>query len=88
MVTSASRLMGPTHPGRPATEEPHVKKTMKGKREKCDLICRIDQVYELNNCFGIFSLKVCQDELGILEDEFDDLKQLFQVGIWFSVIFR
>ena len=44
MVTSVSRLMGPTHPGRPETEEPHVKKSMKGKREKCDYICRIDQV--------------------------------------------
>merc|ERR1711970_1683871 len=57
MVTSTSR-----HPGRPANEEPHVKKTMRGKREKVDLICRVDQ-----------------DELGIQEDEFDDLKQLFQM---------
>merc|ERR1719431_2291826 len=35
---------------------------MRGKREKVDLICRVDQ-----------------DELGIQEDEFDDLKQLFQM---------
>eukprot|EP00090_Calanus_glacialis_P033004 TRINITY_DN54707_c0_g1_i1.p1 TRINITY_DN54707_c0_g1~~TRINITY_DN54707_c0_g1_i1.p1 ORF type:complete len:222 (-),score=65.89 TRINITY_DN54707_c0_g1_i1:110-775(-) len=62
MVTSVSRLMGPTHPGRPETEEPHVKKSMKGKREKCDYICRIDQ-----------------DELGIVEDEFEDLTQLFKM---------
>ena len=36
-------LLGPTHPGRPANEEPHVKKTMKNKKEKIELICRIDQ---------------------------------------------
>ena len=36
-------LLGPTHPGRPANEEPHVKKTMKNKKEKIELICRVDQ---------------------------------------------
>ena len=36
-------LLGPTHPGRPANEEPHVKKFMKNKKEKIELICRIDQ---------------------------------------------
>ena len=36
-------MLGPTHPGRPANEDPHVKKTMKGKTEKIELICRIDQ---------------------------------------------
>ena len=25
-------LLGPTHPGRPSTEEPHVKKSMKNKK--------------------------------------------------------
>ena len=72
MVTSASRvcLAGSqrTHPGRPETEDPHVKKTMKNKREITEYICKVDQ-----------------DELGILEDEFDDLKDLFKVvtyNIW------
>ena len=36
-------LLGPTHPGRPPTEEPHVKKTMKNKKERIELICRVDQ---------------------------------------------
>ena len=36
-------LLGPSHPGRPANEEPHVKKTMKNKKEKIELICRVDQ---------------------------------------------
>ena len=36
-------LLGPTHPGRPANEEPHVKKTMKNKKEKIELICKVDQ---------------------------------------------
>ena len=36
-------LLGPSHPGRPANEEPHVKKTMKGKVENIELICRVDQ---------------------------------------------
>ena len=36
-------LLGPTPPGRPANEEPHVKKTMKNKKEKIELICRVDQ---------------------------------------------
>ena len=36
-------LLGPTHPGRPGNEEPHVKKTMKNKKEKIELICRVDQ---------------------------------------------
>ena len=57
-------LLGPTHPGRPANEEPHVKKTMKNKKEKIELICRVDQ-----------------EELGFDEDEFDDLKALFLVGV-------
>ena len=87
MVKSTSHLrpLGPTHPGRPENEEPHVKKTMKGKVENIDLICRIDQVqiswYILD--LGI-SINV-KDELGYLEDEFDDLKELFKVtssDIW------
>ena len=65
-MTSASRvcLAGSqrTHPGRPENEDPHVKKTMKNKREITEYICKVDQ-----------------DELGILEDEFDDLKDLFKV---------
>ena len=65
-MTSASRvcLAGSqrTHPGRPETEDPHVKKTMKGKKEITEYICKVDQ-----------------DELGIMEDEFDDLKDLFKV---------
>ena len=65
-MTSASKicLSGSqrTHPGRPETEDPHVKKTMKAKREITEYICKVDQ-----------------DELGILEDEFDDLKDLFKV---------
>ena len=44
MVKSVSRNMGPTHPGRPTNEEPHVKKTKKGTREKVDLLCTVDQV--------------------------------------------
>ena len=36
-------LLGPTHPGRPNSEEPHVKKSMKNKKEKIELICRVDQ---------------------------------------------
>ena len=46
MVKSASHIrpFGPTHPGRPENEAPHVKKTMKGKIEIVELICRIDQV--------------------------------------------
>jgi hypothetical protein len=46
MVKSTSHIkqLGPTHPGRPTNEEPHVKKTMKGKTEKVELICKIDQV--------------------------------------------
>ena len=35
-------MLGPTHPGRPSNEDPHVKKTMKGKTEKIELICRVD----------------------------------------------
>ena len=42
-VLNITGLLGPTHPGRPANEEPHVKKTMKNKKEKIELICRIDQ---------------------------------------------
>ena len=38
-----SHLLGPAHPGRPSNEEPHVKKTMKNKKEKIELICRVDQ---------------------------------------------
>jgi hypothetical protein len=46
MVKSTSHIkqLGPTHPGRPQNEESHVKKTMKGKTEKVELICKIDQV--------------------------------------------
>ena len=67
-MTSASRIClagnqtQRTHPGRPETEEPHIKKTMKNKKEITEYICKVDQ-----------------DELGILEDEFDDLKDLFKV---------
>ena len=39
-----------------------MKKTMKGKKEITEYICKVDQ-----------------DELGIMEDEFDDLKDLFKV---------
>jgi len=53
-------MMAPLHSGRPADEEPHIKKTMKGKSEKIELICRINQ-----------------EELGYLEDEYEDLKALF-----------
>ena len=77
MVNSNSRLLGPTHPGRPENEEPHVKRTMKGKKEKVDLICRVDQVGWILLLFLI--LDMSKDELGIQEDEFEDLKQLFQV---------
>ena len=42
-VLNITGLLGPTHPGRPSNEEPHVKKTMKNKKEKIELICRIDQ---------------------------------------------
>ena len=38
-VLNITGLLGPTHPGRPANEEPHVKKTMKNKKEKIELIC-------------------------------------------------
>ena len=55
-------LLGPTHPGRPPTEEPHVKKTMKNKKERIELICRVDQ-----------------DQLGLQEDDYDDLKALFEL---------
>ena len=41
--TSGAKL-GPTHPGRPQDEEPHVKKTIKGKREISEYIVRVDQV--------------------------------------------
>ena len=65
-MTSASRIClagnQRTHPGRPETEDPHVKKTTKNKREIIEYICKVDQ-----------------DGLGILEDEFDDLKDLFKV---------
>lgn len=55
-------MLAPLHSGRPSDEEPHVKKTMKGKTEKIELICRINQ-----------------EELGYLEDEYEDLKALFQM---------
>ena len=55
-------LLGPTHPGRPPSEEPHVKKTMKNKKERIELICRVDQ-----------------DQLGLQEDDYDDLKALFEL---------
>ena len=45
-----------------------MKKTMKGKREITEYICKVDQ-----------------DELGILEDEFDDLKDLFKVVTIFGL---
>ena len=61
-LSASGAKLGPTHPGRPGDEEPHVKKTMRGKREITEYICKVDQ-----------------DELGILEDEFDDLKDLFKV---------
>ena len=60
---------GPTHPGRPQDEEPHVKVTFKEKREIAEYICRVDQ-----------------DQLGIMEEEFDDLKSLFQVCIFMKII--
>ena len=41
--TSHVRALGPTHPGRPADEEPHVKRTMKGKTEKVELISKVDE---------------------------------------------
>ena len=44
--TSGAKL-GPTHPGRPQDEEPHVKKTVKGKREISEYIVRVDQVRNL-----------------------------------------
>ena len=45
VVKSASRVcLGSTHPGRPENEEPHVKKTMKNKREITEYICKVDQV--------------------------------------------
>ena len=55
-------LLGPLHPGRPANEEPHVKKSMKNKKEKIELICRIDQ-----------------DELGFQDDDYEDIKALFEL---------
>ena len=79
MVKSSSHIkqLGPTHPGRPTHEEPHVKKTMNGKTEKVELICKIDQV----RCRWCPSLtQAFQDAMGYVEDEFDDLKELFKVS--------
>ena len=74
--TSGVKL-GPTHPGRPQDEEPHVKKTIKGKREISEYIVRVDQVRIVLS--GASLMLLIQDELGLLEDEFDDLKDNFKV---------
>ena len=45
--SASGAKLGPTHPGRPGDEEPHVKKTCKGKREISEYIVRVDQVRTL-----------------------------------------
>ena len=51
-MKSASRVcVGVTHPGRPEDEEPHVKRTIKGKKEIAEYICKVDQVPPAN-CHG------------------------------------
>ncbi|XP_023340239.1 calmodulin [Eurytemora carolleeae] len=62
VVKSTSNLFEALHAGRPKDEEPHVKKTIKNKKEKTEYILRVDT-----------------DELGIAEDEFEDLQSLFQL---------
>ena len=47
--TSGGKL-GPAHPGRPEDEEPHVKKTIKGKKEVAEYIVKVDQVRKLGTC--------------------------------------
>jgi len=59
---STSNLMEVLHGGRPKDEEPHVKKSVKKKKENVEYICRVNL-----------------DELGISEDEFEDLQSLFEL---------
>jgi len=59
---STSNLLEVLHGGRPKDEDPHVKRSIKKKKEKIDYIVRVSL-----------------DELGISEDEFEDLQSLFQL---------
>jgi len=59
---STSNLLEVLHGGRPKDEDPHVKKSVKKKKEKTEYIVRVNL-----------------DDLGISEDEFEDLQSLFQL---------
>ena len=54
----SNNLCGALHGGRPADEEPHIKKTLKRVGVKIDLILRVDLV-GYNLVFKSFSIAHC-----------------------------
>ena len=77
-------LAEPVHKGRPKDEEPHVKRVPIKKENdsgieyivRFDLVSQIEKVYSYNK-----ELMAFQEELGILEDEIEELQTLFGVNI-------
>ena len=70
MATFELDLLGESlHKGRPKDEEPHVKRAVSKK----------------GNDSGIeYIVRIDLEELGILEDEFEELQTLFQVRYFFD----
>ena len=77
-------LAEPVHKGRPKDEEPHVKRVPIKKENdsgieyivRFDLVSQIEKVNLYNK-----ELMAFQEELGILEDEIEELQTLFGVNI-------
>ena len=72
MATFELDLLGESlHKGRPKDEEPHVKRAVSKK----------------GNDSGIeYIVRIDLEELGILEDEFEELQTLFQVKVLYPMI--
>ena len=78
-------LAEPVHKGRPKDEEPHVKRVpiKKENDSGIEYIVRFDLVSQIKkvNFFKKSSDMAFQEELGILEDEIEELQTLFGVNI-------
>ena len=76
---SSNSLCEALHGGRPADEEPHIKKTMKRGGVKIDLILRVGMVWTWVLSILVLHWVLLLKPLGISEDDFEDLHSLFQV---------
>ena len=77
-------LAEPLHKGRPKDEEPHIKRVpiKKDSDSGIEYIVRVDMVSKTQNCEVNIERQELnfQEELGILEDEIEELQTLFGVN--------